>query len=181
MTQTAGEKLLNSIGRDKTVNPPRHTTFDADWRKLQDPEMAKPQPLQGHRKHTIPPANLGNWVDNPSTAERRARLCGKQYKRLAAQQAAVTHPPPAPVPPTAPPPPPPAPSPAPAAPTVQGNMASVSALNTRVDGMEGDLKAMLGALTSHIQKSDERHEAVMEANKAMMESNKAMMKAIEDA
>ena len=163
MTQTAGEKLLNSIGHDKTVNPPRHTTFDADWRKLQDPEMSKPKTLQNHRKHTIPSTNLGNWVNKPSTAERRSRLCGKQYKKPAAQQAAVTQPAPAPVPPAAPPPPPPAPPPAPAAPTVQGNMASVSALNTRVDSLEGDVKAMLGALTSHIKKSDEQHEAMMKA------------------
>jgi len=163
MTQHSGEKLLASIGQDKMVNPPRHTNFDADWRKLQDPEMSKPKPLQNHRKHTIPSTNLGNWVNKPSTAERRSRLCGKQYKKPAAQQAAVTQPAPAPVPPAAPPPPPPAPPPAPAAPTVQGNMASVSALNTRVDSLEGDVKAMLGALTSHIKKSDEQHEAMMKA------------------
>jgi len=42
-------------------------------------------------------------------------------------------------------------------------MASVSALNTRVDSLEGDVKAMLGALTSHIKKSDEQHEAMMKA------------------
>ena len=139
--------------------------------------MPKPAHHPGFVRHNLPPANLGKYVNVTPTAERRNYLInGKPSAQQTAtqpagnqQQQGTTAPAQQSTTTTAPPPGqqtqttvtpaaldgrarlPPLPPGTPGAPTaaqvVQGNMAG-GALNTRADGLETTVHAMLARLTT---------------------------------